>query len=61
MNERLIKRERNNKLAAIASFVSSACFYIVALIHFLGSKDTTMAITFFCLGSVYLNKMNNDK
>ena len=51
-----------NKIV-ICYYIAALCFYISALIYFIIDKDTSMAVMFFGLGSLWAclaaNKNNN--
>ena len=61
------ENNKTNKIVSILNYFSSICFYIVAIINFINDNSSTGVIylclgsTFFCLGSVYLNKDKEKK
>ena len=58
-----------NKLCSVLYYVAALCFYITAIINFIGSDSgmggmgvvyLCLGSTFLCLGSVYLTKLKKD-
>lgn len=62
------KEKKTNKRVAILYYLSSLCFYIIAVINYVKGDNKSIAViflclgsTYLCLGSVYLNKDKDEK
>lgn len=61
------KDDKTNKIVSILNYFTAVCFYIVSIMNFMDKDNSTGVIylclgsTFFCLGSVYLNKDKEKK
>lgn len=57
------KKDNTNKIVSALNYLSSICFYIIAIIKFLNSNNSIgyiyllLGVIFMCLGTVYYNKI----